>query len=250
MAWRWLAGVGTVLTLTGCAMLRPERAGEPAGEKAVLTAVAPTIDGKLDEACWQRASVITNFLVPEVLTAPLSPTEARILWDKDYLYVAFRAADKDVWGYFEKRDDGTCQEDVLEVFIQPDPAAGHYYNFEMNALGTALDGFIPGGKRGLIRRGVLWNCAGLKTGAQVQGTLNDWRDKDTGWTLEVAIPFAELPSLNGAAPKAGDVWRFHLARYDYSVHLPKDGTELTSCAPLSKVNFHLHEEYIPLRFVP
>jgi hypothetical protein len=44
-----------------------------------------------------------------------------------------------------------------------------------------------------------------------------------------------------------DVWTCHLARYDYSLYLP-DGPELSSCAPLSELNFHLREEWIPLEF--
>ena len=65
--------------------------------------------------------------------------------------------------------------------------------------------------------------------------------------MEVAIPFAELPSLAGKSPRNGDTWLFHLARYDYSVYLPK-GPELTSCAPLSIVDFHLNEDWMKLRF--
>lgn len=36
--------------------------------------------------------------------------------------------------------------------------------------------------------------------------------------------------------------------YDYSVYLP-DGVELRSCAPLTEVNFHRYEDWIPLKFV-
>ncbi|MDD5704745.1 MAG: carbohydrate-binding family 9-like protein [Kiritimatiellae bacterium] len=241
--------VGALMILgSGCAMLRPCRPEAAPEARAAMTSEAIRIDGVLDESAWQQASVITNFTVPESFTAPVSFTEARILWDQEYLYVAFKAMDKDVWGYFEKHDDSTCQEDVLEVFIQPDAEEGSYYNFEVNALGACLDGWIPKGKRGHIRRGVLWNCPGVKTAAKVQGTLNDWRDEDTGWQLEIAIPFASLPTLARRVPQAGETWKFHLARYDYSVYLPKDGVELTSCARLSKVNFHLHEDWMPLRF--
>jgi hypothetical protein len=78
--------------------------------------------------------------------------------------------------------------------------------------------------------------------------LNDPSDVDEYWQLEVAIPFADLPTLDGRAPRAGDQWLFHLARYDYSVYLP-EGVELSSCAPLRKVDFHRYEDWITLRFV-
>ncbi|MFH1903301.1 MAG: carbohydrate-binding family 9-like protein [Candidatus Omnitrophota bacterium] len=144
-------------------------------------------------------------------------------------------------------------EDVLEVFLKPDPVAhpdgpDPYYNFEINALGTVLDAFnVKRGGAGNYTRWSDWNCEGLKIAIQIKGTLNDWRDKDEYWTLEVAIPFAGLPSLNGKAPKKGNVWLFNLARYDYSVYLP-NGVELSSYSPLSWANFHLYEDWAKLRF--
>jgi hypothetical protein len=248
---RWVSVVALVAVLAaGCIGTRWTGRQRPdtAGATAIFTAEAITVDGKLDEAAWQRAVAVTNFRVPVTLAEPVSRTEARLLWDKDYLYVGFRALDQDVWGYLKEHDDSTCREDVLEVFIQPDAANGSYYNFEINALGTCLDGWIPMGKRGLMGRGIRWNCPGLKIATQVSGTLNDWKDKDESWQLEFAIPFAALPTLDGRSPDAGDVWKFHLARYDYSVYLPEDGTELTSCAPLSKLDYHRYEDWVPLRF--
>jgi hypothetical protein len=109
-------------------------------------------------------------------------------------------------------------------------------------------GWTPRGKPRLIGRGARWNCPGLKIGIRVHGTLNNWQDTDTGWTLEVAIPFASLPTLDKRPPDPGTVWKFQLARYDYSVHLPGDGRELSASIPLSKANFHLPGEWGSLRF--
>lgn len=77
--------------------------------------------------------------------------------------------------------------------------------------------------------------------------MNNWRDEDKYWQLEVAIPFESLPTLKGKIPWPGDTWLFHLSRYDYSVYLPK-GVELSSCAPLSRVDFHYYEDWLHLKF--
>ena len=66
--------------------------------------------------------------------------------------------------------------------------------------------------------------------------------------MEVAIPFASLSTLKEKTPKDKDHWLFHLARYDYSVYLPK-GVELSSCSKLSEVNFHKYEDWMNLKFV-
>jgi len=206
------------------------------------------IDGLFDEPAWQRAKAL-QFLMPVALKRPSSKTEAKLLWDNNYLYVGFKAYDKDIWSYFKKRDSRTCDEDVLEVFIKPDSAKDPYYNFEINALNTVYDAFNV--KRGAggedHHRWSRWDCQGLKSAIMIKGTLNNSEDVDEYWQLEVAIPFAELPTLKGKIPKIGDTWLFHLARYDYSVYLP-EGLELSSCAPLSEVDFHRYEDWPTLKF--
>ncbi len=207
------------------------------------------IDGVLDEPVWQRATPL-NFIIPVTLQKPLSRTEGRLLWDDSYLYVGFKAYDQDIWSYLTERDSTTCSEDVLEVFLKPDSAKEPYYNFEINALSTVYDAYNL--KRGAggedHHRWSRWDCEGLRSAVTIKGTINDHTDVDEYWQLEVAIPFAELPTLNGQAPAPGDEWQFHLSRYDYSVYLP-EGMELSSCAPLSGVDFHRYEDWMTLAFV-
>jgi hypothetical protein len=237
------------LFLSGCVSWLPWAAPPKKACHATFARAPVVIDGKLDEACWQRAVPITNFLVPATYAEPVSKTEARLLWDKDNLYVGFIAWDKDVWGFFEAQDSSTCREDVLEVFLQPDREKKSYYNFEMNVRGAVLDAYNVVPRAGMGGRWKVWNCENLKIATWVRGTLNDWTDEDTCWQLEVAIPFRDLPSLAGRCPQAGDEWMFHLSRYDYSVYLP-EGPELSSCAPLSKVSYHWYEDWVPLIFQP
>ena len=205
------------------------------------------IDGFLDEPAWQRAKPL-SFIVPVTLKDPVSKTEARLLWDREYLYVGFKAYDKDIWSYYTQRDDPTCEEDVLEIFFKTEPAKEPYYNFEINALGTVYDAYnLRRQAAGDDHRWSKWNCEGLKVGVHIEGTLNNPEYEDEYWQLEAAIPFAELPGLKGKIPEPGDEWLFHLARYDYSVYLP-EGVELSSCARLSEVNFHRYEDWLTLRF--
>lgn len=206
------------------------------------------IDGHLAEKAWKKSKVL-DFFIPVTGKPAVSKTEGRILWGKSYLYVGFKAYDRDIWGYLTKRDSMTCQEDVLEIFFKPDLKAEPYYNFEINALGTVYDAFSvrENAKGGGDHRWSRWNCKGLKVGLQIKGTLNNCDDEDEYWQMEVAIPFASLPTLNGKPPKAGDTWKFHLSRYDYSVYL-KDGVELSSCAKLKRADFHNANEWRLVRF--
>jgi hypothetical protein len=86
----------------------------------------------------------------------------------------------------------------------------------------------------------------MKAKANVQGTVNDWRDKDRGWIVEMAIPlraFQEGP----LTVQLGDRWRFAVSRYNYSVDIP-GGLERTSSAPLREMDFHRFEDYDWLEF--
>lgn len=186
------------------------------------------VDGRFTEAAWEKAAPLP-FFVFQKDTVPISDTDGRILWDDEYLYVGFRGEDKDVWSYMKERDSDTCLNDVYEIFFNTHPGQTAYYNFEINALGTVYDAhYARWGFAGGIHRWKHWNCEGLKVGIQIRGSLNDWYDEDEGWDMEVAIPFAALKMMQRQPPKPGDIWTFHLARYDYSVYLPGNGREITS----------------------
>jgi hypothetical protein len=212
------------------------------------------------------------FYIPVSHVKPKTQAEGRLLWDDEFLYVAIKAPDKDIKAKLEKRDSAVFRDDVLETFLKPVSDQPIYYNFEINALGTVYDSenirikSQPGDKssRPRMKTGPSWNCPKFKHAVKVNGTMCDDSDQDKFWTLEAAIPFAGLPALNGKSPTPGSEWRFqalngksptpgsewrfHLARYDYSKYI-ENGKELSSTAPLSAVNFHKTEDFVPLRFV-
>jgi hypothetical protein len=204
-----------------------------------------TIDGQLTETAWQKAPVL-EFYVPPTEGKPLSPTEGKILWDQRFLYVSFKAYDKDIIGTYTKRDSPTFKEDVLEIFFKPLEDNDCYYNFEINALGTVYDAINDKSLTWKDRK--KWNCRGLRVKITMDGALNEKKDQDKYWQMEAAVPFEDLAILKGQKPSDGNTWLFHLARYDYSFYLP-DGKELSSCAPLTEVNFHNYAEWLPLTFL-
>ena len=210
-----------------------------------------TVDGRLDEPAWQKAPKV-ELMIPVTNETPFGKTEGRIVWDDKYIYVGFKAYDKDIWSYYKTRDELVCFEDCLEFFFTTKPGSEPYFNFEINVLGTLYDAYNikrdAGGGDAKHHRWSNWNCKGVKTAIQMSGTLNKHEDQDKYWQLELAVPLAELPTLNGGTPKMGDTWAFHVARYDYSIYLA-EGFELSSSARLSALQFHALEEWPQLRFV-
>jgi len=85
--------------------------------------------------------------------------------------------------------------------------------------------------------------AGLDVAAKTQGTCNQWRDRDTGWTGEMRISKAMLSEV-GVPFDADQPWTVFLGRYNYSRYLEE--AELSMSPALSKTSYHLIREYAPL----
>ncbi len=220
-------------------------AGEKLTYECRYTSEPIIVDGKLDEAAWNKAPAL-NFYIPVTDEMPASFTIGKVLWNESYLYVGLKAFDRDIGGKFTERDSPTFKEDVLETFLKPHEEKDEFYNFEINVLGTVFDARQ---KKGMaLKERVAWSCEGLTWKTSYRGTLNQPADEDEYWCLELAIPFSGLDVLEGTAPEEGDTWLFHLARYDYSAYLP-DGEELSSTAHLTKVNFHHYPDWDYLKFV-
>jgi glucose/arabinose dehydrogenase/mono/diheme cytochrome c family protein len=224
-------------------------AADPAPTECRWAATPPVIDGKIDEAVWKNAQVIESFTKgweTEAARKPATHTKARLLWDREYLYFSCDMQDTDVYASVKEQDGTTWFDDVFELFFKPAKEKTGYYEFEINAANAKLDMFMPSrGSGGLARHGKDRDFH-IESAVQVHGTLNNYADQDTGWTVEGRIPWRDfLPT--GGRPAPGEVWQHALCRYDYSAGL--NNPDLSCTAPLSKPNFHLWEDYIPLKFV-
>ncbi len=216
------------------------------------------IDGKLDEAAWSRATVISGFIVPPRMDSvaqkmteakpAASATRARLLWDDEYLYFAAELDDLDLYCVTpDKHDAGFGADDIIELFVKPSDTLPYYWELHVVPSGGTRDYFYARRYAGADTRWLKYD-SGLRARVSLQGTLDDWTDRDTGWTAEMRIPWSAFAQMGGK-PRSGDLWRFLVSRYDYSVHL-SEGCELSAAAPLPIQAYHLFEHYPYLRFVP
>jgi len=203
------------------------------------------IDGKLDEADWKSVAWSPRFT--DILTgAPvIHDTRAAVLWDQNYLYVAYRIEEPFVHAKFTNHNDFIYQDNDVEFFIAGPDA---YYEFELNAFNTSYEVYfawtntltssglakhpefqgaklVPFHGVGFTnhpRGGRVGNFAaalpGLKTAVQIDGTVNDDTDRDRGWTVELALPWQSLKWLatdGRALPhRSGDMWRMDFSRFN------------------------------------
>jgi len=175
----------------------------------------PVIDGDLSDTAWLYAETINDFRQFN-LSKPTYATQAKMLWDDENLYIAFKCQDEDIWATMKGRDEPLWEEEVVEVYIDPSGTGRNYKEFEVNPLGALIDLNIPAvknGNPGNWRENCKWNAEGVKVGVKVNGTIDNRKDKDKEWTVELAIP---LKNFLPYKPAIGTEWRVQLFRIDRS----------------------------------
>jgi hypothetical protein len=177
------------------------------------------IDGKLDEASWQKSAWTDDFVDIEgpIRPAPRFRTHAKMLWDKQYLYLAAELNEPDIRATLTDRDAVIFYDNDFEVFIDPDGDTHQFYEFEMNALNTVWDLLLIKPYRDGGPAINAWDIKGLKSAVAINGTLNKPGDTDKGWTVEIAFPWEVLKECahKDAPPKSGDQWRINFSRVEW-----------------------------------
>ncbi len=212
-----------------------------------------TLDGRLDEPAWQQALRVE--LTPPGgpnVRPPAESAVAYLLQDAKHLYCGFEVVDSDV-----VQEDSRDQQhhylsgDVVELFLKPADADG-YWELYATPAGGRTTFYYPGrGRFGLASN--LSDTAGLRTAITVDGTLNDWTDRDRGWTAELAVPLARLFQHTDAHTPEGDAgagtdWRVALGRYNFSRYLSL--VELTAYPRFRRPLLHRYEQWAHLQITP
>ncbi len=148
-----------------------------------VQAGAIRLDGHLDDAAWQQATPITDFLQAEPTenAPPADRMEVRFVYDEDALWIGARmeSASGQVPAPMSRRDDGQQAEYVqieLDTYLDRRTA----YMFGVTASGVRLDHFHPTDNED-------------DTDSQFEPV---WRARTSidarGWTAELWVPFSQL----------------------------------------------------------
>jgi len=188
----------------------------PKSYVAYKTQTAIAIDGEASEAAWERAEWTTPFIDIEGVKKPKYDTQIKLLWDDNYYYILAKMEEPHVWANLKQRDTIIFYNNDFEVFIDPDGDTQNYHELEINALNTVWDLFInkPYREKNVVLND--WDINGLKSAVKVNGTLNNPLDKDNGWVLEMAIPWAAFRKSYGEdnVPK-DNFWRVNFSRVNW-----------------------------------
>jgi hypothetical protein len=180
------------------------------------------IDGRLDDAAWRKAPWTGWFVDIEGARKP-SPrlhTRVKMLWDEQFFYVAAELEEPHVWATLTEHDSVIFHDNDFEVFLNPSGDGRNYFEFEINALNTGWDLFLPKPYREGGKADNSWDIPGLRTAVSVNGTLNNPRDTDHGWTVEMAFPWTAFASRAPVSrPAAGAEWRVNFSRVEWRTNV-------------------------------
>ena len=168
----------------------------------------PQIDGKLENPLWKRGAVLQNFTQyePQEGVKPSEETVAYIGYDKKNLYIAVRCFDsnpKAIRACLTKRDT-VYGDDEITIYLDTFNDKKRAFVFQVNPCGIQTDGIYTevrgrgrgsGGFSGFDRS---WDTF----------FLSDASRDDSGYTVELAIPFKSLRFPNTQS----QVWGIQIMR--------------------------------------
>ena len=217
------------------------------------TTTPPQIDGRLDDAVWETATHITDFIqIAPVEGAPGSEaTEVWIAYDGDYLYFAFYAhyARPEIMRVNRADREEIRGDDRMSVLFDPFLDQQRAYQLEVNGYGVQGDSLVNAdGSTGFSRSSASSSVTRGNSGSRRRGgsgmTLSgqfgirgdqSWNALfDTGgqivadgWTAEMRIPFKSL-RYPSRAPGQEHRWGFQITR------IIRDKSEAQTWAPISR----------------
>ncbi|MGD8330969.1 MAG: carbohydrate-binding family 9-like protein [Acidobacteriota bacterium] len=230
----WAATLAGVLLVASLGTAGAQDAGFP-----VRRGGAP-FDALLDatNGAWEDAAAITWG------TAPY-PTEFRALRTADGLALRFHAVDDAPWYTLTERDDPIWNEEVVEIFIDPDGDGHNYVEIEINPANVVCDLQIFATAPALSSD-IDWNFAGVETRVS---------RVDDGWIATAILPWEGFAALRDTAvrlpPTAGDAWSFNVFRIKRpgGAAEPERDVLYAPWSPTPSLSFHAPSAFRPLRFV-
>ena len=166
----------------------PAQIERTASERRTMTAFriadgeTIAIDGRLDEAPWNRAVPAAGFVQqdPQNGAPATEQTEVRILYNNESLFMGVTCFDSepDGWiGYQRRRDEFLQSDDRFMWNIDTFNNQQSSYFFEMNPSGLMGDALRGTGFNNRQWDGI-WNAKVVRS--------------EIGWTIEIEIPFRTL----------------------------------------------------------
>jgi len=181
-----------------------------------LTTEKPTIDGILNDNCWQTGEWASDFTqwIPTEGGKPSQRTKLKVLFDDKNIYIAIRAYENEPDKIHRKpgrRDE--FNGDVVGVCFDSYHDHRTGFEFDVTAAGQKIDAILTNPFNSDVNWNAVWYA---KTGIE-----------DSAWTVEMEIPLSQLRY-------SGDndqVWGMHSWRWIDRLQEESDWEPQSSTGP-------------------
>ena len=173
------------------------------------------VTGTGDYAGWNKTDWV-NLPIQKASGKPFS-TGAKLLYSDTGLYFLFRCEDEKLTATLTQDFADLYTEDVVEVFLWPDPAVPVYFEYELSPLNYELPLLVPN-VNGKFHGWQPWKYGGSRKtqhATSVQGGRKVSNALINGWMAEFFIPYRLLSPIVETPPASGSRWRGNLYRIDY-----------------------------------
>ena len=192
------------------------------------------LTGRGDAPAWEKAPWVDLTRVGN--GSGTYKTRAKVLYSHTGLYLLADCEDRILTADMTRDYDLLFTQDVIEVFLQPEPSQWAYFEYEISPLdvelplminnaGGPFHGWLPFGYTAAKR---------VRHATSVRGGERKPFAKVDGWMCEMCIPYALLTGLQNISPTTGTTWRCNIYRIDYDHTAP---TQWAWC-PDTGGNFH------------
>ncbi len=167
---------------------------EPTEFSAVYVPSGITQKGDLSDPAWKEAPEITGFVARKKYESPTPQSFVKILYDDKNIYFGVRFEEPETGKMlrrFDQNDLAIFNDDCFELVFDTRGRPETFYHFVVNAAGAIYDS---------RNNNKQWSSVGAVGKARVG---------EKEWTVELAIPFADLGM---ATPVFGEAWNIRLCR--------------------------------------
>ena len=196
--------IATMQAVAAVAQTPAERRNPPLVATQMRADEKISIDGKLDDAVWQRIAPMSAFFEyrPRDAVAAKYPTDARVAYDRHALYVALTAHDPDISKLdapLVRRDRVSGSQDLFVLHIDPVGTRKFAQIFRVNAVGAIGDGLFNEDN----------TSEDFSPDFEFEVRTSTFKNEmGSGWIAEFRIPFSTLRYSDPPSP----TWSIQIVR--------------------------------------
>lgn len=204
------------------------------------------IDANWNKPLWRKVKPIPINNLMGKTPAFIPNAQAKMMYDKDNLYVIFKVDDRFVKVVADKINGPVWRDSAVEFFFSPDTNEPlKYFNLETNAGGTPLLHY-NGSRRG--KHVEEQDISEIEIAHSLPKLVDPEITEALEWTIEYRIPIAMLRKYAQITqPAKGVEWRanfYKIAENTSNVHFMT-----WSVVKNDKPNFHLPQFFGVLKFL-